>query len=386
MDRVYLDWNATAPVRAEVMARMVETFAITGNPSSVHAEGRAARGLVETARQAVAGLTNAPESGVIFTSGGTEAIATALTPRWRVKGEAKELSRALIGATEHAAVLAGGRFGAKLRTPLRVDREGRLDLEALEAALAAASAPVLVAMQLANNETGVMQPIPEIARRVHERGSILVCDAVQAAGKVPLDILALGADALILSSHKIGGPQGAGALVLLDEATSPLDPLIPGGGQEKGHRAGTEAVAAIAGFGVAAALAREELHGTASHLASLRDRLEKDLLRRLPRAVFFGSAAERLPNTSLIGLEGAPAATLLMALDLSGFAVSSGSACSSGKVKRSHVLDAMSIQRALAESAIRVSLGRGTSENDVERFVEAFETAAKGLYKKAGAA
>jgi cysteine desulfurase len=386
MDRIYLDWNATAPIRAEVLARMVDALATTGNPSSVHAQGRAARGLVETARQEASRLANAPEAGVIFTSGGTEAIATALTPRWRVKGSPRELSRALIGATEHAAVLAGGRFEAKLCATLPVDREGRLDLDALEASLAASSGPALVAVQLANNETGVLQPIAEIARRVHEKGGILVCDAVQAAGKVALDIVALGADALILSSHKIGGPQGAGALVLRDEATSPADPLIRGGGQEQGHRAGTEAVAAITGFGVAAALALAELDETAPRLADLRDRLEKDLRARLPRALFFGDASERLPNTSLIGLDGAPAATLLMALDLSGFAVSSGSACSSGKVKRSHVLDAMGVEKRLAESAIRVSLGRGTSENDVVRFVEAFETAAKCLYKKATAA
>jgi cysteine desulfurase len=386
MDRIYLDWNATAPIRAEVLARMVDVLATTGNPSSVHAEGRAARGLVETARQEVARLVNAPEAAVIFASGGTEAIATALTPRWRVKGVAREFSRALIGATEHAAVLAGGRFDAKLRATLPVDREGRLDLEALETSLAASSEPVLVAVQLANNETGVIQPIAEIARRVHEKGGILVCDAVQAAGKVALDIEALGADAFILSSHKIGGPQGAGALVLRDEATFPADPLIRGGGQEKSHRAGTEAVAAITGFGVAAALALAELDETASRLADLRDRLENDLLARLPQAVFFGRRAERLPNTSLIGLDGAPAATLLMGLDLSGFAVSSGSACSSGKVKRSHVLDAMGVEKGLAESAIRVSLGRSTSDNDVVRFIEAFETAAKCIYKRQTAA
>ena len=386
MDRIYLDWNATAPIRSEVLARIVDALSTTGNPSSVHAEGRAARGLVETARQEVARLANAPEAAVIFTSGGTEAIATALTPRWRVKGEPRELARALIGATEHAAVLAGGRFDAKRRATLPVDREGRIDFNALETALAASSEPVLVAVQLANNETGVVQSIPEIARRVHERGGILLCDAVQAAGKVMLDIVALGADALILSSHKIGGPQGAGALVLRDEATSPAEPLIRGGGQEKSSRAGTEAVAAIVGFGVAAALALSELDEAASRLANLRDRLENDVLTRLPQAVFFGRAAERLPNTSLIGLDGAPAATLLMALDLSGFAVSSGSACSSGKVKRSHVLDAMGIERRLAESAIRVSLGRGTTEDDIVRFVEAFETAAKYLYKRASAA
>ncbi|MBW0002499.1 MAG: cysteine desulfurase [Hyphomicrobiales bacterium] len=386
MDRIYLDWNATAPIRPESLARMVDVLAKSGNASSVHAEGRAARGLVEMAREQVAQLANAPEAGVIFTSGGTEAIAAALTPRWRINGEPKEFSQLLIGATEHAAVLAGGRFDARVCSTVRVRADGRLDLDALDKALAAACGPVLVAVQMANNETGVMQPIAEIARRVHHGGGVLVCDAVQAAGKVALDIAALGADALILSSHKIGGPQGAGALVLRKEATSPADPLIRGGGQERGHRGGTEAVAAITGFGVAAALVLAESDETSVRLANLRDRLEKDLRARLPQIVFFGAAAERLPNTSLIGLDGAPAATLLMALDLSGFAVSSGSACSSGKVKRSHVLDAMGIDRRLAESAIRVSLGRGTSENDVVRFVEAFETAAKSLYKRTSAA
>jgi cysteine desulfurase len=386
MSRVYLDWNATAPIRAEVAARMVEMLSSTGNPSSVHAEGRAARGALEAARCKVASLVNASETAVIFTSGGTEAIATALTPEWRIAGERVGLSRALIGATEHAAVIAGGRIRADARATLPVGHDGLLDLPALESRLAATTAPALVAVQLANNETGVLQPIAEIARRVHAHGGILVCDTVQAAGKIPLDIAELGADALILSAHKIGGPQGVGALILREEATSPADPLIRGGGQERGHRAGTEAVAAIVGFGVAAALALAELGEVGARLARLRNRLENDVLARLPEATIFGRAVERLPNTSLIGLDGAPAATLLMALDLSGFAVSSGSACSSGKVKRSHVLDAMGMERRLAESAIRVSVGRGTSDSDVVRFVEAFETAAKCLYKKANAA
>jgi cysteine desulfurase len=386
MNRIYLDWNATAPIRVEAVSRMVEVLSATGNPSSVHAEGRTARSTVEAARREVAHLVDASEAAVIFTGGGTEAVATALTPRWRVRGEAREFGLALLGATEHASVLAGGRFGARARATLPVDRDGRIDLSALDAALAATSAPALVAVQWANNETGVLQPIAEVARRVHERGGILVCDAVQAAGKVTLDISASGADALILSSHKIGGPQGVGALVLREEATFPAEPLIRGGGQERGHRAGTEAVAAIAGFGVAAKLALAELGNVGPRVGGLRDALERDLLARLPRAMFFGSAARRLPNTTLIGLDGAPAATLLMALDLAGFAVSSGSACSSGKVKRSHVLDAMGIERRLAESAIRVSLGRGTSEADVASFVEAFETAVKCLYKRANAA
>ncbi|MFI4996585.1 MAG: cysteine desulfurase family protein [Hyphomicrobiales bacterium] len=386
MGRIYLDWNATAPIRAEAAARMIEALSATGNPSSVHAEGRVARQTVEAARREVAGLVNAAEAAVTFVSGGTEAIATALTLHWRIEGEDKRISKALIGATEHVAVLAGGRFPEGMRNLLPVNREGLIDLAALEASLAAAPAPALVAVQAANNETGVLQPIAEIAALVHAHEGILVCDAVQAAGKIALDIAALGADALILSGHKLGGPQGVGALVLRSQGTAPAEALIGGGGQEMGRRAGTEAVAAISGFGVAARLAAAELDEVAARLTALRDRLEGEIVGRVKDATIFGQAAPRLPNTTLIGLDGAPAATLLMALDLSGFAVSSGSACSSGKVKRSHVLGAMGIERCLAESAIRVSLGRATSEAEVLRFVEGFETAAKCLYKRANAA
>jgi cysteine desulfurase len=386
MGRIYLDWNATAPIRAEALARMVETLPLTGNPSSVHQEGRAARNVVELARRDIARLVNAPETCVTFTSGGTEAIATALTPRWLIAGEKTSLSQALIGASEHAAVLAGGRFPEGKRTRLPVGRDGLLDLADLAQRLAATPGPALVAVQAANNETGVLQPIAEIASIAHAHGAILVCDAVQAAGKIPLDLVALEADALILSSHKLGGPQGTGALVLRSEQTAPAEPLILGGGQEMGRRAGTEAVAAISGFGIAASFAAIELDEMAARLLALRDMLEAEVLRRVPDAVIFGREAQRLPNTTLIGLDGAPAATLLMALDLSGFAVSSGSACSSGKVKRSHVLDAMGIERSLAESAIRVSLGRDTTEADLLSFTEGFEKAAKCLYRRANAA
>jgi len=384
--RIYLDWNATAPLRAEAMATMVETLALTGNPSSIHAEGRAALSRIDTARCEVAGLVNASEAAVIFTSGATEAIATALTPHWRIAGEMKLVSRALIGATEHAAVLAGGRFPEGARERLGVDVRGLLDLAALESRLAATPAPALVAVQAANNETGVLQPIAEIAALVHAHGCIFACDAVQAAGRMPLDIMALGADALMLSGHKLGGPQGTGALVLRSETTAPAQALIAGGGQEMGRRAGTEAVAAIAGFGTAAELAAAERGEIAARLLGLRQMLETELVRRVPDAVILGRNVPRLPNTTMVGLDGAPAATLLMALDLSGFAISSGSACSSGKVKRSHVLDAMGIERSLAESAIRVSLGRDTSETDLLRFAEGFEKAAKCLYRRASAA
>jgi len=386
MDRLYLDWNATSPVRPEAVARLIEVLSTTGNPSSVHAEGRAARAILDTARRDVAALVNAKDANVFFTSGGTEAIAMALTREWSVGGHRRVLARLLAGATEHAAVLAGGDFGVEARHIVPVGPDGLLDLSAFERDLSASTQPSMVAVQAANNETGVLQPIAEIASLVHAHDGVLVCDAVQAAGKIPLDIEEMGADALILSAHKIGGPQGTGALVLRSQATGPAKALIRGGGQEMGRRAGTEAVAAIAAYGVAANLSLQEMERVPAQMATLRDELESRLLSRLTDATIFGRAAPRLPNTSLIGLDGAPAATLLMALDLSGIAVSSGSACSSGKVKRSHVLDAMNVPRSLAESAIRVSIGRSTIKSDVIRFLEGFETAAKCLYKGALAA
>jgi len=386
MDRLYLDWNATSPLRPEAAARLMEVLSITGNPSSVHAEGRTARAILDTARRDVAALVNAKDANVFFTSGGTEAIAMALTREWSAGGQRQVLARLLAGATEHVAVLAGGDFAVDARFIVPVGPDGRLDLAALQRNLSASTEPSLVAVQAANNETGVLQPIAEIASLVHAHDGILICDAVQAAGKIPLDIDAMGVDALILSAHKIGGPQGTGALVLRSQATGPAGALIRGGGQEMGRRAGTEAVAAIAAFGVAANLTLQEMERVPAQMAALRDELESRLLSRLTDATIFGRSAPRLPNTSLIGLDGAPAATLLMALDLSGIAVSSGSACSSGKVKRSHVLDAMNVPRSLAESAIRVSIGRSTTESDVIRFLEGFETAAKCLYKGARAA
>lgn len=386
MNRLYFDWNATAPIRAEAAARMIEVLSVIGNPSSVHAEGRAARAILDTARRDVAALVNTDEGNVVFTSGGTEAAAMVLAPEWSVEGKRRTFTRLLIGATEHVAVLAGGDFAAEARLTIPVGSDGRLDLGELESLLAASAEPALVAVQAANNETGVLQPISEIASLVHAHGGLLLCDAVQAAGRIPLDIGDMGVDALILSAHKIGGPQGTGALILRSQAITPVKRLFRGGGQEMGRRAGTEAVAAIAAFGVAANLSLLELPQAPARMAALRDKLENQLLSRLAGAKIFCRDAPRLPNTTLIGLEGAPAATLLMALDLSGIAVSSGSACSSGKVKRSHVLDAMNVPRGLAESAIRASLGRSTSEADINRFVEAFETAAKCLYRRERAA
>jgi cysteine desulfurase len=353
---VYLDYNATAPVRPAAAEAVVRALGVCGNASSVHAPGRLARRLIEDARDAVAALAGAAPSAVIFTSGGTEANATALG--------AFGTRRVLASAVEHVSVLKG----ATGRT-IPVDDRGIVDLGALESLLAADDRPALVAVMLANNETGVIQPVAEVASVAKAYGAIVHCDAVQAAGKMALDVAALGVDSLALSAHKLGGPQGVGALVLGDPDAD-LVPLLGGGGQERNRRAGTENLPGCAGFGAAAAAARGDV-ADCRRLADLRDRLEEQAVRIMPDLVVVGAGAPRLPNTSCLAVPGLSAQTMLMALDLAGVAVSSGAACSSGKVAASHVLDAMGA-RHLAASAIRVSLGWASVETDVERFIEAF--------------
>jgi cysteine desulfurase len=283
------------------------------------------------------------------------------------------LARPHVGATEHPCVLAGGRFPAEAVTTLPVDENGVVILgDHADAPGSNADEASLVALMLANNETGVIHPVAEAAEVVHRAGGYLFCDAVQALGRIPVDINALGADFMILSSHKIGGPQGAGALVLRDSNVRP-EPLLKGGGQERRHRAGTENVAAIAGFGVAASLARHHLE-EASELALLRDRMETAMTEITPAVRFFGRDAERLPNTSLFSLPGLRAEIGVIAFDLEGVAVSAGSACSSGKTEASHVLAAMGASREETEGGIRVSLPFGTSEADIDRFIETWRT------------
>jgi cysteine desulfurase len=290
---------------------------------------------------------------VVFTSGGTEANNAALGAHL---GE-----RVLVSAVEHDSVLrARGDAGV-----LPVDEQGRVDLAALEAALTARAAPSLISVMLANNETGVVQPLPEIVSLAHRHGVRVHCDAVQAAGKLPISLPDLGGDLLTLSAHKLGGPQGVGALVIADER--PVAPYLRGGGQERGYRAGTENVAGVSGFGVAAALAADDLAHMAE-IARWRDRLEAEARRRAPDIVVHGEGAPRLPNTSCLGLPGVPAETQVMKMDLAGVAVSSGSACSSGKVHASHVLAAMGA--AAPGEALRVSLGWNSQAVDVDRFVE----------------
>jgi cysteine desulfurase len=370
--RIYLDFNASAPVRPAARTAMMEAMALAGNPSSVHAEGRAARGLVERAREQVAFLVGARPKDVVFTSGGTEAVNLGLTPRISVGASQPGLDRLFVCATEHACVLQGHRFPAEHVVVLPVGADGVFDLAALDAELERApGARVMLALQWANNETGVLQPVAAAAARVHAHGGVVLCDAVQGAGRVPVDMSAAGIDLLALSAHKLGGPKGAGALVFAADRLHIHERLMRGGGQERGARAGTENVAAIAGLGAACA-AIEDIEGAAMRLAALRDAVEAAVRHVAADVVIFGREAPRLPNTTAFAVPGLSAETLLMGLDLAGVAASSGAACSSGKVARSHVLAAMGAADDLVRGAIRLSLGWCSSEDDVAGFGEAF--------------
>lgn len=345
--------------------------ALDGNPSSIHAEGRAARMLVEDARAEVAALAGADAKNVIFTSGGTEANMLALSPALG--------SRLFVSAVEHPSVLGGGRFAPDQVERIAVTPDGVVDVDALRKQLAGVVRP-LVSVMLANNETGVIQPVAGIAAVVHAAGGLLHVDAVQAAGKIPLDIKALGADLLTVTAHKIGGPKGIGALIRATE-TTPLVPLVRGGGQERGMRGGTENVPGIAGFGAAARASRETLAAEQTRLLVLREKLETGLQAAAPDVAIFGAGMDRLPNTTLFAVPGVKAETAVIALDLDGVAVSSGAACSSGKVSASHVLVAMGVAPALARGEVRVSLGRDTTESDVERFISAWNKVLQSLRK-----
>ena len=362
MSRTYLDYNATAPLRAEAREALVAALDI-GNPSSVHEEGRKARALVETARADVAALVSAPAETVIFTSGGTEACNLALGLRQAPAGEIKRL---LVSAIEHSAVLAAAEESVLPVELLPVTADGVVDMAALDAALQDET-PALVCVMLANNETGTIQPIAEIAAKTRAHGSLLFCDAVQAAGKMPIDIFALGVDALSLSGHKLGAPMGIGALVTRPAVVVP--PQLLGGGQELGRRAGSENISGIAAFAAAAKAAMRDLNDFAN-LADLRDGMEAALLAVQPQTEIFGKHADRLANTSCFALGGLNSETLVMALDLAGVAVSAGSACSSGKVSRSHVLAAMQAETHISKGVLRVSLGWQSNREDTEKLVD----------------
>jgi cysteine desulfurase len=379
-ERAYLDWNATAPLRPQAKAAVMAALELCGNPSSVHGEGRAARRLVEDAREQVARLAGADPADVVFTSGGTEANALALTPFITRAGDKAPLERLLVSAIEHPSVKSGGRFPAGAFSEIPVTAQGIVDLAALKAMLAKGPR-ALVSIMLANNETGVIQPVRDAANLVHEAGGLLHVDAVQGPGRMPLDLVVLGADLVTLSAHKLGGPKGVGALVRAP-GIHIAEPLITGGGQERGSRAGTENVAGIGGFGAAAAAALQSLDADIVRMRTMRDRLEASLKAATPQAVIFGADAERLPNTILFALPGIKAETAVIAFDLDGVAVSSGAACSSGKVQPSHVLAAMGVNRALSEGAVRLSLGPVTTESDLERLLNAWNKLSKSLLKE----
>ena len=374
--RIYLDYNATAPLLSAARDAVVEAMALPGNASSIHAEGRAARQALEAARSAVAGLMGVRARDVTFTAGGTEAANLVLTPSLTDGGA--PLTRLFMAAGEHACVLQGHRFPQDAVASVPLTADGRIDLSALRAMLAeAAGERVLLALQAANNETGVLQPVAEAAELVHAAGGLLVCDAVQAAGRI--DLRGLGADALFVSAHKIGGPKGAAALAFANIRLHISEALVRGGGQEKGLRAGTENIAAIAGFGVAARLAHENREAEMARLSALRETLESKLAAFFPEVVFFGQGVPRLAQTSSFAVPGVAAETLLIALDLGGVAASSGSACSSGKVQPSHVLRAMGVAPDLAKGALRISLGAGTQASDIEAFCGQLEKSVRNI-------
>lgn len=366
-DPIYLDHNAGAPLRPAVREAMIAALQEAGNASSVHTHGRKARGKIEEARDAVARLCGARTRAVTFVSGGTEANMTALTPAWQDQGAPVYLDKLFRSAVEHPSVVTGGRFPIVDQVVVPVDETGLVRLDALEELLKDAESS-LVSVMAANNETGVIQPLSDIGALAGQYGHFFHADAVQAAGRMPIDVDAWQADVITLSAHKFGGPQGIGAVVVRSTARVPA-PLMVGGGQENWRRGGTENVAAISGFGAAAISALEEAEET-GHLQHLRKMLEEGLRTVCPQTIIFGEGAERLANTVCFAVQGIAAETALIAFDLERVSVSSGSACSSGKVSVSHVLTAMNVDEETARCALRISMGWDTSEADIAQFLE----------------
>jgi cysteine desulfurase len=375
--RAYLDHNASTPLRPAAAEAMARALQIVGNPSSIHAEGRAARAVLDQARRQVAAAVGGEARNVVFTSGATEALNMLLRP-------AAGIDRLFVLATEHSAALAGGGFSFDRIVAIPVDADGIVRREALETLLGGVqSGRSMIAAQFANSETGVIQPVRDIGAIARRFGAPFICDVVAATGKIDVDLDAIGADAIVLSAHKFGGPKGIGAAVLRDDGAFPMEPLLKGGGQEMRRRSGTENLAGIVATGVAAEEAVAALPAEAPRLAALRD----DMLARFravrPDMIVFGEASPRLPNTAAIALPGLKAETAVIAFDLANVAVSSGAACASGKVKRSHVLDAMGVAPALADGLLRFSLGWTTTATDIDIAVSAF---AKIVGAGAGAA
>lgn len=385
-ERTYLDWNATAPLLEQARDAMLHALALPGNASSVHIEGRAARSVIDRARDSVAKLVGAKSAHVTFVSGATEAANAVLTPDFRMGRSPLKVAKLYVSAIEHPAVREGGRFAKADVATIPVTSSGIVDLDALDALLAdhdmTAGLP-MVAVMMVNNETGIVQPVQEIAARVKAKGGIFVCDAVQAVGRIPVSIEEIGADFLIISAHKLGGPKGAGALIARGEVMMPV-PLIRGGGHEKGHRAGTENVAAIAGFGAAAAFQAQDLADRMASIQIRRDRFETAIKTLCADVVIHGENGARVGNTSFFSVPGLKSETGQIAFDLEGVALSSGSACSSGKVGESHVLSAMGCDARLG--ALRVSLGFETKDEEIDRAITAFERVLTRLGRRSSAA
>jgi cysteine desulfurase len=366
MSRIYFDHNATSPLRPEARQAFLDALE-AGNASSVHAEGRAARHLIESAREKLAATLGSKTAHVVFVSGATEAANMALRP----KTGPQDSQKLLTGGGEHPCVLAGHGFLTEQVESVRLDPRGRLDLADLREKLAGAeNRRPMLALQAVNNETGVIQPLAEAAELVHASGGLLVCDVVQAYGRIDCSFAATGADLLFLSSHKLGGPKGAGALVFARRELLPKTPLIRGGGQERGLRGGTENVAGIAGFAAAAAQVHAQRAEESGRLAELRDFLQAGVLEIAPEAAIFGQEAARVGNTLAFALPGLAAETMVAAFDVEGVALSSGSACSSGKVTPSPVLASMGVAPEFSRSALRISLGWTTRKDEVVRFLQ----------------
>jgi cysteine desulfurase len=392
-DRAYLDHNATTPLHeaaAEAVVRAMHDF---GNPSSIHEEGRKARATIESARKVIATTVSGEAKNVIFTSGATEALNMLLRPSPSVTSlsGAKKTERLLVLATEHSAASAGGSFSRDQIEVIPVDENGLIDLNWLEARLSAHTnadgfAPVTVAVQLANSETGVIQPVSEVSRLTDRFGALLVCDCVAAFGKIPFTLAELNADAIVISAHKFGGPKGVGAAIFFGDTMLMQQPLLSGGGQEMRRRSGTENVPAIAGMAAAAEVAIAKMVDEQKRLGLLRDQLLAAFRENRPDLVVFGETAPRLPNTLCFAVPGFKAETTLIRFDLAGVSISSGSACSSGKVTRSQTLAAMNVSPEIAECALRFSLGATTTQADITKAIDVYQNITKTATKTKGLA
>ena len=364
---LYLDYNASAPIISDVVDIMNESIGIIGNPSSIHASGRAARKAIEDSREIISETIDSNPQNIIFTSGATEANTLALN--------CSKTMQTFISSIEHDSVLKQN-INAKL---IPVTSEGIIDIEFLESNLKSSEYNIFVSVMAVNNETGIIQPLEDISRICKENNAILHVDAVQAIGRIDISMDKLNIDLLTISSHKIGGPKGIGCLAVSDKVYTVLSPIIMGGGQERGFRGGTEAVNQIIGFGAAAKYAQK--FSLSSTLTS-RDLLEKNVLSMIPDSIIIGKNSPRVSNTSLIAFKNISAESLVIALDIEGYEVSSGSACSSGKIAASHVLRAMGINESLVKGAIRISLCRSLNKSEILSFCTILKRVINQLLRK----